>query len=84
MKRFQNLLAIVTVALIGTSIVSFGLSAVSAAIGVEVLVGLFGYIGIYSGLAMLVTGSIMSIMFFFKITQECFHHADSTATSGMI
>jgi hypothetical protein len=57
MKRIQNLLAIVTVGLIGISIVPFGIGAVGAAVGAETVVGLFGYIGIYSGLGMLVTGT---------------------------
>jgi len=84
MKRIQNFLAIVTVGLIGISVVSFGIGAVGAAIGAEVVVSLFGYIGIYSGLAMLVTGSILSTVFFFKMTQECLHHSASTATHGVI
>jgi len=84
MKRIQNLLAIVTVGLVGISIVSFGISALGAAIGSEPIPGIFGYLGIYSGLAMLVTGSILSIIFFFKMTQDCLHYSNFSATKSMV
>ena len=84
MKRIQNLLAIVTVGLIGISVFSFAISALCALIGAETAVGLFGYIGVYSGLIMLLTGSAMSIMFIFEIVHGCLHHSDSTATHGMV
>ena len=83
MKRIQNLLTIMTVGLIGISIVSFGIAVLSAAVGAETIVGLFGYIGIYSGLGMLASGSIVSAISFFKIAQECLHYSGSAATSGM-
>jgi len=83
MKRIQNLLTIITVGLIGISIISFGIGALGAAIGTETIAGLFGYIGIYSGLGMLATGSILSTISFFKIVQECLHHSGSTAANGM-
>ena len=84
MKRFQNILTIVTVGLIGISIVFFGISALGAAIGSETIPGLFGYLAAYSGLGMLITGSILSTIFFFKIGQDCLHHSNSAATHRMI
>ena len=80
MKRFQNFLTIVTVGLIGISIVSFGISALGAAIGSETIPGLFGYLATYSGLGMLITGAIMSVIFFFKMAQDCLHHSSSAVT----
>jgi len=84
MNRIQNILTIVTVSLIIISVVSFSISAVAAAVSTETVVGLFGYIGIYSGLAMLTTGSILSIIALFKTAQELFHHSATTATKGMV
>ena len=84
MNRIKNILARVTGSLSGISVVSFGISALSAAIGADVVVGLFGYMGIYSGLTMIVTGSIMSIISLFDAGQEYLHHAASTASHGMI
>jgi len=84
MNRIQNILTIVTVSLIIISVVSFSISAVAAAVSAETVVGLFGYIAIYSGLAMLVTGSVLSIIVLFKTAQELFHHSATTATKRMV
>ena len=74
MNRLQNFLAIVTVSMLGISVASFIFSAISAVISAEAVVGLFGYIGVYFGLTMLATGSVLSIISVFNTAQEYLHH----------
>lgn len=62
MKRIQNLLAVLTVGLIGGSVASLAIGGLGALIGAETVTALFGYLGFCSGLAMLATGGTMTVV----------------------